>query len=338
VKELWVLRHLYPAVQEHREVETDILQEFRRVLPASYVAAPAKAPRLLRYVERNAFSILFLAIYRSIGIAKDRRRLYGVVNHALRGLVTATDNLLDDEYKEMLPLAFPEKATRFKSVMHILVFDRILSETLEKAVAADVIGEESRGILAAKLFEALVAIGSEEASEEGGVTEVLTPEQILKDIHSRKGCDLLRLAFVAPRLLESTRGDALVMADQGICSIGLALQMVDDLVDIGADVRDRRHNYLVSTLWHEGTSTERRAFAGAMEEPGASWPRAEDFPAASGLVMDRAIRTAMDGVRALQQAGFWLRPELARPLLRRMFHLRGAGALWDLLPAEDGGS
>ncbi len=59
------------------------------------------------YFRKNFFSITFLALYRSVGVPPERRLFYGVVNHAIRGVVTASDNILDDEYKLPLPLALP---------------------------------------------------------------------------------------------------------------------------------------------------------------------------------------------------------------------------------------
>jgi hypothetical protein len=331
MRALLSLRHLYPSVQEHRQVEVEVLRRLRETLPLTHLTPPPKPPRLLRYAEKNAFSILFLAIYRALGIGAERRNFYGVVNHALRGIVTATDNLLDDEYKEMLPFDFPESATRFKSVMHILVFDRILASALGDAVTAGVLAPEARAGLGAQLFHALVAIGTEEASEEGGVEAILPPEEILESVHSRKGCDLLRLAFVAPRHVEKERTRELELSDQGVCRIGLALQMVDDLVDVAEDLRGRRHNYLVSSVWHEGPPAEKERLRSCLEERESCELRAEELEGASRRVMERAMVEALGGFDALEQAGFWIGAEEARPLLRRLFYLRGAGPLWELL-------
>jgi len=46
----------------------------------------ADTPRLL---ERNFFSILFVSIFQSIGIEKDRVRDYAAIIHMVRGIVTA---------------------------------------------------------------------------------------------------------------------------------------------------------------------------------------------------------------------------------------------------------
>lgn len=54
------------------------------------------------------FSILFLSVYKALGIPQERRMMYGVINHCLRGLVTGTGNLLDNEYKvSSLPMIRP---------------------------------------------------------------------------------------------------------------------------------------------------------------------------------------------------------------------------------------
>ncbi len=216
MQSILVWRKLLPSIGEHRKVEAETQALLEATLQEKYIARPPRRAGPLRYAQKNIFSILFLALYRSIGIEEPRRVFYGVLNHAVRGLVTGTDNLLDDEYKEMLPLRFPKEATRFKSVMHILLFDRILFRTQDRAVEQGLIRPEERERVNRAVFQAMVPIGEEEASEEGGVSEILTPERILSTVHMYKGGNLLRLAFVAPLLLETTRKRELELADQGI--------------------------------------------------------------------------------------------------------------------------
>lgn len=81
-------------------------------------------------LQRNFFSALFMYSYFRAGIAKDRRILYAAVNQCLRGMVTGCDNILDDEYKKTLETDLPQQAQRFRSVLDIMVSDRILTEIL----------------------------------------------------------------------------------------------------------------------------------------------------------------------------------------------------------------
>lgn len=285
------LRKLVPAIREHRAVEQKVLELLEQTLQSRYLKPYRPSVNVLKYTQRNIFSILFLAVYRAIGIPAERRLFYGVINHAVRGIVTGTDNLLDDEYKEMLPLQFPAGATRFKSVMHILLFDRFLFQIVEEAVRAGMIPEEHRQLVQQKIFEAMVPIGEEEATEEKGVAAVLPPAAILRSVHMYKGGNLLRLSFVAPRLVEKGLFAPLETADGGIYRIGMALQVIDDLTDFYDDLRDRRHNYLLSAIFHEGTASERQHLAPLLaERPSAGTPVAELFPDAVATVMHRAIR------------------------------------------------
>lgn len=334
---LSALRRFYPALLEHRRVESETLRLLRQFLPPDRLAPAARQLPLLGYARRHFFSALFLAVYRSAGVTPERRLLYGGLNHAIRGIVTGTDNLLDDEYKEMLPLAFPEPATRFKSVMHILLFDRILFALLDEAAAGGLIADGQRQGLSRAIFAALVPIGAEEAGEEGGVTAILTPAEILSSVHMYKGGNLLRLAFVAPLLVEQGEIRArLALADRGIFSIGMALQVIDDLTDFYDDLRDRRHNYLVSTIHHEGSAEERARLAALPGGDGSQRPPVEQaYRESAARAMRRAIGEALEGFGRLEEAGFWLDRRQALEMIRYLFELRGVGRLLPLLPPGD---
>ena len=336
MRALIAFRHLYPSLQEHRQVEAETLRLLAETLPAPYLGTPPPPAGILKYARRHFFSSLFLAVYRSAGVAPERRLLYGTVNHAIRGIVTGTDNLLDDEYKEMLPLAFPERATRFKSVMHILLFDRILFRILDEAAQAGVLSRKQARCIGREVFAAMVPIGAEEATEEGGVAGILTPAEILASVHMYKGGNLLRLAFVAPLLAEEGAvRDRLELADRGIFSIGLALQVIDDLTDFHDDLRDRRHNYLAATIQHEGSIDERARLAALLAGHAAALPVELAFAPSASRAMTRAIGEALDGFERLHEAGFWLDRAQALELIRYLFKLRGVGHLLPLLPAGD---
>lgn len=329
------LRRLYPSIREHRQVEAETRRLLVTTLDSRYVLPAGKSPGPLRYAQRNIFSILFLSVYRSIGIPPARRVFYGVVNHAIRGIVTATDNILDDEYKEMLPLRFPEGATRFKSIMHILLFDRFLSRIVDEAAEVGLIPREERDVIQKRIFDAMIPIGAEEASEEGGVREILPPHEILSSVHMYKGGNLLQLAFVAPRLVEKSLAVPLEQADRGIYRIGMALQVIDDLTDFYSDLRDCRHNYLVSSIRFEGTTAERERLDRLLAGDDLGRPSIElAFALSVQRVMERAIGEALAGFDLLHSAGFWIDRTLALLLIRQLFRLRGVPNLLALLPKK----
>jgi len=329
---LFAYRKLFSSLREHRQVEAEIEKRYGQLMDKDY-CRPWPRTGHLEYARKNFFSTLFLSIYRALDIPGERRMLYGIINHCLRGLVTGTDNLLDDEYKEMLPLDFPEEAVRFKSVMHILIFDRILSETLESEAS----GLERQQVrrLQRQLFKALVPIGAEEAQEEGGVREILSPEEILRSVHMYKGGKLLCLAFVAPLIIENQGLERLRLADQGIYSIGMALQIIDDLTDFYEDIRAHNHNYLVSSIYHRGNKGERYSLAATLRGGLTTGPDpVATYPESLRRVMGEAIGEALRGFALLEQAGYWLRPPQALALIRQVFILRGVRHLLPFFPEE----
>ena len=321
-----ILRHLYPALRDHQRVEHSLNQLLRATLDPVYLAGKTAKPKLMSFYQRNFFSILFLSIYRALNISPAHRQLYGMVNQSIRGIVTGCDNLLDDEYKSMLPLAFPPQAQRFSSVMHILLFDRFLEQVFDRAESDGLLNKADKDAIHKQIFSALVAIGAEEASEEGGVSAILRPDQILTTVHALKGGELLRLAFITPRYIE--KSPAVRQADRAIYKIGLALQVIDDMTDFGEDLSAGHHNYLVSSIHHEGNDRERQCLAeclSAAEEITA--PIEVLFPDSTRRVMQRAIGEALNGFSELHDAGFWLSRRDAFGVIKDLFHLRGLSRL-----------
>ena len=79
--------------------------------------------------------------------------------------------------------------------MHILCFDRILEKIARQAVVDGLIAADELEALLAAIFQAMVPIGAEEAMEEGGITAILSPQEVLDSVHMFKGGKLLCLAF-----------------------------------------------------------------------------------------------------------------------------------------------
>ena len=327
------LRKLSQAADEHRLVENAILSRFADLLEPRYQSAPKARSNRINYLQKNFFSSLFLSIYAALSIPQERRLLYGQINHCIRGLVTATDNLLDDEYKELLPLNFPAPAIRFKSVMHILCLDRILEKILRQAVTDELVAPRDLEPLLDKIFRDMVPIGAEEATEEGGITEILSPAEILDSVHMYKGGKLLCLAFTAPLFLEIERKAALTLAETGVYRIGKALQVIDDLTDFYEDISNRNHNYLVSAIHHEGTPTEQQALAIILHDRSASGAAIESlFPGTLKKVMAQAIGEALAGFAALEHAGYWYNQKQAVRIVRALFKIRGVEHLLPFFP------
>ena len=134
-------------------------------------------------IKKNFFSSLFLYSYFRAGIPKTRRVLYAAINQCLRGMVTGCDNILDGEYKKTLETDLPERGTRFRSVIDIMVSDRVLFSILYKSCQDNVLSPDQVLAASSESLRALAGSGAQEAAEEGGVMERLAPEKILGSVH-----------------------------------------------------------------------------------------------------------------------------------------------------------
>ena len=205
-------------------------------------------------LSRNFFSTLFLYSYYRIGIPSDRRILYAAVNQCLRGMVTGCDNLLDDEYKTTLETDLPPNAHRFRSVLDIMVADRVLFAMLQEYCqthnfAVDLALQASKASL-----QALTRSGVQEASEEGGIDERLDPEIVLRKIHHYKTGVLFQSTWAIPAIFEkestTEKQHEVQVAQDALYQIGIGCQILDDLVDLFVDMRECRHNYVASVIFH----------------------------------------------------------------------------------------
>jgi len=282
------------------------------------------------YWERNFFSILFVSIFQSMRIEEWKVRHYAAIIHVVRGIVTATDNILDDESKGAFRVEL--KAGKvLPNVLAILLQSEILHHAIRDVTPDDEAAQRAWGAL----IDLLYAIGEEESSEEDAIEHVLPPKDLLDQIHRFRGANLLLLAFVVPELNEPERSAAVAQAKAGVFRIGLALQILDDLADFQEDIRRRNHNILRSWLVHGiGTDAQGRpapkvpdATLSACTDAQLAAPQ-ETYPAATGEVMVMAIELALRGFECLHEAGHPLDRAAARELMAAMFRLRGLPHLW----------
>lgn len=225
------------------------------ILEDSSVGLNLPTPESLS-TEANLFSLLFLHSYFQAGIPGTKRVFYAAVNQCLRGMVTGCDNLLDDEYKKTLDTDLPPSGTRFRSVLDIMVSDRVLFELLTDARERGELSAAQLKTASSASLHCLLASGVEEAGEEAGVTEWLTPNDVLHVVHHSKTGLLFQSPWTLPALLEDIDTDTLERTQRALYHLGIGCQVLDDMVDLAADLRDGRHNYVASLIYHDAGPDE----------------------------------------------------------------------------------
>lgn len=312
---------LIPFIGEHKAIVKYSVAAAAKILPGGVGFAQPDEPDL-DHLSKNVFSILFLAVYASLGIPAERRAFYGFVNHAVRGLVTATDNILDDEDKKILPLLLPPGAARFCSVMNILLYCRMLDDAATRFNAGNPALAAPSGNLHDELLRALFSIGVIEAEEENGLKRTAPPEEIISRVHDRRGGALLTLAFIAPGIYEKDLQAPLSIAREGVYRVGMALQMVDDIVDVAEDYESRKNNYVLSAVARaEGTEGWPKDPPSGPADVGAR------HPALMGEITALCLKEARQGLKLLNEAGLKLDEPGAVVFLQSLFKIRGASSL-----------
>jgi len=201
-------------------------------------------------MKNNFFSGLFLYSYHRAGIPEGHRIMYAAINQCLRGIVTGCDNILDDEYKKTLDTDLPEGGTRFRSVLDIMVSDRVIFDILLNAMERESLSRDAVLKACDVSLHGLLRSGVQEATEESGITHILPPEEVLSSVHHYKTGLLFQAPWAVPRLLENVSTEFVNLMMQALYDIGMGCQILDDLADLPNDVRTHRHNYVLSLLYH----------------------------------------------------------------------------------------
>jgi hypothetical protein len=230
-------------------------------------------PKRWLSLRHNYFSVLFIAIFELLDLPVHRRRFYALLNHCYRTWVTACDNLLDDELKELFHTDLPAEAKIFKSVHSLLLADRLFFAFLQEAVSAGSFTQAEADTLLNISLTAISASGREEAMEEAGITRDLTPAQILAEIHQPKTGQLFTTPLQAPLALgDIDKTDPQVAAFlEGLEQFGIGCQILDDLSDLGADLSAAKYNYLAAAIRHGEDEAEKEALAAlSLQAPSAA--------------------------------------------------------------------
>jgi len=320
----------------YADLEAVLGAEFRKAPPHVPTTAETTSAAGLGFLQDYFFLILFRSIFASLGVGRDRLRMYTELNFCIKGTITAADNLFDDQAKSLLPL--DERAgSRFMSILQLMAFERLARRVLDRGEAAGVLSGSEREVVQRGLLDRMARIGALEGSEEGGVSDVPTPDAMVESVHRVRGGALFALAFVAPGVLEGGNvGRKLSAAETAVAQLGTAFQIVDDLTDFEFDLGRRSHNLLVSQIHHRGTQDE-RATLDRLRGDGAG-PHGDlveqHFKESARAVLERAYAEAKASFRGLRNLGFWLEPDLAEDVVHAIVGLDGTRRMEALTGSE----
>jgi hypothetical protein len=320
-------RLLRQAFGEHKTCMREVYATADEVLqtpagtPADYAVSMGDIPPGFYALRRNLFSVLFMSVYFMLDIRQERRHLYGKLNHLFRAWVTSADNLLDDESKVVLPLRMPGESRVMREVVAVMTADRVLSTVLSDAVEGGVITTaESRVLLYASL-QVLLPSAAQEATEEAGVSVRPDPEYVLSTIHRYKTGMLFHIPLLGPERIEhGIPRERLNALRDSLMRFGLGCQLLDDVRDVGRDLREKRHNYVLSLLSRDFPET----YADCLQsEDGDRLYRR--LPEVVLPTAKRGLRYMREGLAGLDHIGLGIEKAGAEAIATAMFKVLDLG-------------
>lgn len=332
-----VFERMKGSLAAHRETVEYVHRLLPEVIDARFIDASFEADRELEFLQNHFFLILFHSIFESLGCSPERLRFYARANFCIKGMVTAADNLFDDESKLLIPLAV-DPATRFASILQLLCCDRLIHRLCDDARADGSLRRDEASDVHRALLTQLATIGSLEGSEEHGVDEILTVDDMVEKVHHVRGGLLFSLAFVSPRVLESGElRQRFETAERAIEHLGTAFQIVDDLTDFELDLRRRSHNILVAQAHHDGSADATAAIGDLLKgkEPEAGMVEGV-FASSARSVLSRAEAEGRRAFEMLSELGFWFPPERSDLLVHAIVGIEGVTRMDKLTSSRRG--
>jgi hypothetical protein len=313
------------AFAEHKAAMRDVYAMADEILqspdgtPSEYAVTMGCIPRGFYSLRKNLFSVLFMSVYFMLDIPEDRRALYGKLNHLFRAWVTSADNLLDDESKVVIPIRMPGESRVMREVVAVMTADRILNAVLNDSVSDGVITEEESRALLFGSLQVLLPSAAQEATEEAGVLLRPAPEHVFSTIHRYKTGLLFHIPLLGPERIENgVSHDRMEAAKDALMQFGLGCQLLDDVRDLGRDLREQRHNYALSLLARDFPDR----YAACLRGADRLYRR---FPEVAVPTAKRGLRCMREGLRGLDDLGLGIEPAGADAIALAMFKVLDLG-------------
>jgi len=132
-----------------------------------------------------------------------------------------------------------------------MVSDRILFHILMESMQEHGLTREQVMSASAASLQSLGRSGAQEASEENGIHKILKPTDVLKEVHHFKTGTLFQCIWAIPLAIEPIKKTAVSHLLEALYNIGMGCQILDDMVDFYGDLQQKRHNYIISLIYHK---------------------------------------------------------------------------------------
>lgn len=292
------------------QIEEEIREDFEKYRFKEFIKfSSTQEKSFVQNFKKNFFSILMISILHDSLDEYSKIKKYGKIIAYLRGIITATDNMIDRENKGNIKLEKPESLIVRNSLLLLM-----LQEELSKEVNSLGSGQDSAFIFS-KIFNIAQAESLREEEQYKSYPDV---DFVVDKIHSGIGGELLDLSLEVPKFYE--KNNRLDRYAEGLYEIGMSLQALDDICDIKEDIEASKVNFAVSHLiYNHGM---RREQIGEMEF------NSDRCPEEIQTLVDNSIDRAVLGFDILKEGGYPIGRTDTLRLLKVLFEIRGLENYW----------
>ena len=176
--------------------------------------------------KKNFFSIFMLSLIEFLETEREDVVKYGKCLYYLRGIITCTDNIIDNESKGVIFLNGIKEKTTENTLLTLL-----LQKNLEKIIFE--LDFKNTGI-SNKVLESVYLIAKSEGMRDRAIYGNYPDYNFIShEIHSGIGGELLKIGVLVPLFRE--KNDKFKDVSNALYNLGMSLQGLDDLCDMEED-------------------------------------------------------------------------------------------------------
>lgn len=265
--------------------------------------------------KKNFFSIFMLSLIEFLETEREDVVKYGKCLYYLRGIITCTDNIIDNERKGAIFLNGIKEKTTENTLLTLL-----LQKNLEKIIFE--LDVKNTGI-SNKVLESVYLIAKSEGMRDRAIYGNYPDYNFIShEIHSGIGGELLKIGVLVPLFRE--KNDKFKDVSNILYNLGMSLQGLDDLCDMEEDFYAGKINLAASFFMDKLQVDEETAVNLDILET----PATEEY-------LKKIIGYSMESFRILEELGYPINKKISIRLLSHLFKIRGLEDLWNIYKEEE---
>lgn len=253
------------------------------------------------FFKKNFFTLLMISLLVKLNIPNEKIKSHGKIIMYLRQIITSTDNIIDNEEKGIIKIKKINNIIVKNNLLTLICQDKLTKETY-------LISDGDSG-LSTKILEEIYGIALSESLRDKNLYEKYpSSEYILEKIHNGIGGKLLEISLIPCKYLELT--DELNKYLEGLYTIGMSLQAIDDLFDVEEDIENGKINLALAKYIEDNPEVTPSNFIKLDEE-------------FIRCFLAGVVEKAYKGFDILREGGYPITQKDSKFLLKKLFKLRG---------------